>query len=179
MREFWILLVQAALMGNILLATGLGLGSFPQGPDKLKTVCREAGAAAWVLVISVSLSRFLDFYGFQFMLPSALRTTVFLLLAYLVLKITAVYGKIKCHEAVLPLALAVTLWVREEEMFPLETAGYALGAALGAGLVLVLGASVMERLDFSPAFRDFRAVPVFFVVLGILSLIFRGFCAII
>lgn len=158
-----------------LLATGLGLGSFPEGPDKLKTVCREGLGTVWVMVISVSLSGFLDFYGLQLMLPPVARAVIFLLLAYLVLKIASVYGKIKCPEAVLPFALAVTLLVREEEMFALETAGYALGAALGTGLVLFLGAAVMERLDFSPVSRDYRIVPLFFVVLGLLSLIFRVF----
>lgn len=174
-----VLILQAGLAANILLTAGLGLGSFPEGPAKFKKVCLEAGGGILVVVAAVSLARFADFYQLQFLLPRSFRIFVFFIIAYLFLKAAAIYGKMSVHESILPLTLAVSVWVREDEMFAFEAAGYALGAVLGAGLVLALAAAVMERLDFAPVSKDYRIVPLFFASLGILSLVFRAFSAIL
>ena len=196
MTDILVLVLQAALAANILLAAGLGLGSFPEGPARLKKVGLEAGAGILVVVAAVSLARAADFYQLQFLLPRSFRILVFFLFAYLLLKAAAIYGKMSVHESILPLALAVSVWVREDEMFAPEAAGYALGVGLGVWLVLSLAASVMERLDFQAArqgqpaqaadgglsklaSQDHRIVPLFFVVLGVLSLVFKTFAAIL
>jgi len=161
-----------------LLATGWGFGTRPEGPEKIKTACREAGCAILAVSATVALSSALDFYMLKPWLPAFFRPLIFVMLAYLILKAAEFSRLGPCPETLVPFAVAVTLWVSKEGVPVLEASGYAVVAAAGAGLVFILTASVAERLDFSPAFKDFRVVPVFFGLLGIFSLIFRAFRAI-
>jgi electron transport complex protein RnfA len=61
----------------------------------------------------------------------------------------------------------------------LETVIFALGAATGFTLAMVLFAGLRERLDLCPVPRSFRGTAIALVTAGLLSLAFMGFAGLV
>jgi electron transport complex protein RnfA len=56
---------------------------------------------------------------------------------------------------------------------------FALGAALGFTLAMVLFAGLRERLDLAPVPKSFRGTAIALVTAGLLSLAFMGFAGLV
>lgn len=69
--------------------------------------------------------------------------------------------------------LAMALLVAESSLF--TTTLHALGAALGFTLVIVMFATLCERLDEARVPVPFRGAPIQLLVAGVISLAFAGF----
>jgi len=173
--EFLSTFSAAALAGNFLLVSGLGLGVFPQGARKLSAAGEEALSAILVVTGTAALAILLEFFFFRIWHLEFLRIPVYLLIGFLVSKIVEYYARLPYRDTFLSLALAVCLLAEVGALHFAQVLGLAAGAASGVGLVLVLGAGWVERWDFSPLPKDFRAVCLFFFSLGLLALVFKGF----
>jgi electron transport complex protein RnfA len=73
--------------------------------------------------------------------------------------------------AVLGVAL---LNVQESNNF-INSALYGFGGAIGFTLVMVLFASIRERLEFSDVPNSFRGAPIALITAGFMSVAFMGF----
>jgi electron transport complex protein RnfA len=61
----------------------------------------------------------------------------------------------------------------------LEGVIFAIGAALGFTLALILFAGLRERIDLCPVPKSFRGAAIAFVTAGLLSLAFMGFAGLV
>jgi electron transport complex protein RnfA len=71
--------------------------------------------------------------------------------------------------------LGVALLALQQRLSFSATLIYAIGAALGFSLVMVLFAAIRERLEHARVPAAFQGPPITLVTAGILSLAFMGF----
>jgi electron transport complex protein RnfA len=75
--------------------------------------------------------------------------------------------------------LGVALLCVQSDYDLLRTAVFALGAAGGFGLALIMFAGLRERLDRAEVPKPLRGVPIALVTAGLLSLAFMGFAGLV
>ena len=61
----------------------------------------------------------------------------------------------------------------------LESVVFAIGAALGFTLAMVLMAGIRERIDLGPVPKCFQGLPIAFLTAGLMSLAFMGFAGLV
>jgi len=61
----------------------------------------------------------------------------------------------------------------------LESVIFAIGAALGFTLAMVLMAGIRERVDLGPVPKCFQGLPIAFLTAGLMSLAFMGFAGLV
>lgn len=187
MTELALILIGALLVNNFVLAQFLGLCPF-LGTTRLYAPAVAMGlATAFVLTTAAAVSHLL-YHGLLVPLRlEFLRIITFIVVIAAVVQFTERLLRARSpllHELLglyLPLitsncaVLAVALLAVGQGLSFLETVVFALGAALGFSLVMVLFAALRERLEHAPVPEPFRGVPVALISAGILSLAFMGF----
>ena len=71
--------------------------------------------------------------------------------------------------------LGVAFLVIDNKFGFLQGTIFAIGTALGFGLVMVLFAAIRERLELAPISRSFRGYPIAFIAAALVSIAFFGF----
>lgn len=187
MAELGFILIGALLVNNFVLAQFLGLCPFMGVTRQYQPALAMGLATAFVLTSAAAVSHLLYHavlvpLGLEF-----LRIVAFIVVIAALVQFTEQLLRARSpllHEVLgiyLPLitsncaVLAVALLAVGQQLGFLETLIYALGAAAGFSLVLVLFAALRERLDQAPVPAPFRGVPVALITAGILSLGFMGF----
>lgn len=187
MAELGLILIGATLVNNFVLAQFLGLCPFMGVTRQYQPALAMGLATAFVLTTAAAAS---------FLLYHAVLVPLDVEYLRIVVFIVAIAGVVQLTERViraqspllyevlgiyLPLitsncaVLAVALLAVGQSLGFVETVVYAVGAAAGFSLVLVLFAALRERLEHAPVPAAFRGVPVALVTAGILSLGFMGF----
>jgi len=187
MGDLALVLIGALLVNNFVLAQFLGLCPFMGVTRQYQPAMAMGLATAFVLTTAAALSHLLYHAVLAPLDIEFLRIIVFIVVIASVVQLTerVIRATSPLLEEVLGLylplitsncaVLAVALLAVGQELGFLETLVYALGAALGFSLVMVLFAALRERLDQAPVPAAFRGVPVALVTAGILSLGFMGF----
>lgn len=187
MTELALIMVSAILVNNFVLVQFLGLCPFMGVTRQYQPALAMGLATAFVLTTAAAAS---------FLLYHAVLVPLDVEYLRIVVFIVAIAGVVQLTERViraqspllyevlgiyLPLitsncaVLAVALLAVGQSLGFVETVVYAVGAAAGFSLVLVLFAALRERLEHAPVPAAFRGVPVALVTAGILSLGFMGF----
>jgi electron transport complex protein RnfA len=187
MGELGLILIGALLVNNFVLAQFLGLCPFMGVTRQYQPAMAMGLATAFVLTTAAAMSHLLYHSVLAPLDLTYLRIVVFIVVIASVVQLTERVLRATSpllHEVLgiyLPLitsncaVLAVALLAVSQELSFLETAVYAIGAALGFSLVMVLFAALRERLDQARVPAAFRGVPVALITAGILSLGFMGF----
>jgi len=187
MAELALILVGALLVNNFVLAQFLGLCPFFGVTGNGEAAAAMGLATSFVLCLAAGLSWFahellLEPLGLEF-----LRIIVFIVVIAAVVQFTELVMRARSpllHQLLgiyLPLittncaVLGVALLALGEGLGLLETLVFALGAALGFTLVMVLFAALRERLARADVPAAFRGTPITLISAGILSLAFMGF----
>jgi len=71
--------------------------------------------------------------------------------------------------------LGVAFLVIDNKFGFLQGTIFAIGTALGFGLVMVLFAAIRERLELAPISKSFRGYPIAFIAAALVSIAFFGF----
>lgn len=187
MAEYLTLLFTTIFVNNLVLARFLGLCPFMGVSKKLESAVGMGMATAFVLTLSSVLSYLANAYLLQPFELGYLKTVTFILLIAVVVQATEmiihktspllhnVLGiflpLITTNCAVLGVAL---LNVQESNNF-INSALYGFGGAVGFTLVMVLFASIRERLEFADVPISFRGAPIALVTAGFMSVAFMGF----
>ena len=187
MAELGLILIGATLVNNFVLAQFLGLCPFMGVTRQYQPAVAMGLATAFVLTAAAAAS-FLLYHAVLVPLEvEYLRIVVFIVTIAGVVQLTERVIRAQSpllYEVLgiyLPLitsncaVLAVALLAVGQGFGFIETVVYAIGAAAGFSLVLVLFAALRERLEQAPIPAAFRGVPVALVTAGILSLGFMGF----
>ena len=195
--EFFIIIISAIFVNNIMLAQFLGTCPFIGVSSKVSTATGMSGAVVFVITLATLVTYLINKYllvafGLEF-----LQTIAFILvIASLVQMVEIVLKKISpsLYQALgifLPLittncaVLGVALnFVTKEFTFgggPAHMLNlgqaivYAFATAIGYGMALILFAGMREHLELNDVPKQFKGVPIALVTCGILAMAFMGF----
>jgi len=191
MVELLLILISAIFVNNFVLARFLGICPFMGVSKKVETALGMGMAVTFVMTVATVVTWFIQYYVLIPFGIEYLQTIAFILvIASLVQLVEMVIQKaspvlyqsvgiflplITTNCAVLGLAV---LNIQKGYGF-LEGVIFAIGAALGFTLALILFAGLRERIDLCPVPRSFRGAAIAFVTAGLLSLAFMGFAGLV
>ena len=194
--EYFLIILSAIFVNNIVLAQFLGICPFLGVSNKLSTATGMSGAVCFVITLATLVTYLINKY---LLLPfnlEFLQTIAFILvIAALVQMVEIVLKKISpsLYQALgifLPLittncaVLGVAINVVTKEftfgqaahMLNLgESLVYAFATSLGYGLAMVIFAGIREHLSMNDVPKAFKGVPVALITVGILAMAFMGF----
>ena len=191
MAELALILVSTVLVNNFVLVKFLGLCPFLGVSRKLETATGMSLATTFVLTLSSVCSYLANEYLLAPLGLEYLRTITFILVIAVVVQFTEMVVHktspllyqvlgiflplITTNCAVLGVAL---LNVQHQHSF-LQSAVYGFGAAVGFSLVMILFASIRERIAVADVPEVFRGSAIALVTAGLMSLAFMGFTGLI
>jgi electron transport complex protein RnfA len=191
MGEFFVILVSAILVNNFVLARFLGLCPFMGVTKKVDTAVGMGAAVTFVMTVAAIVTWMIQYFILAPFGIEYLQTIAFILvIASLVQLVEMVIQKtspvlyqslgiflplITTNCAVLGLAL---LNIQTGYSF-LESILFAIGAAVGFTLAMLLMAGIRERVDLGPVPKCFQGLPIAYITAGLLSLAFMGFAGLV
>jgi electron transport complex protein RnfA len=191
MAELALILVSTVLVNNFVLVKFLGLCPFLGVSRKLETATGMSLATTFVLTLSSVCSYLANEYLLAPLGLEYLRTITFILVIAVVVQFTEMVVHktspllyqvlgiflplITTNCAVLGVAL---LNVQHQHSF-LQSAVYGFGAAVGFSLVMILFASIRERIAVADVPEVFKGSAIALVTAGLMSLAFMGFTGLI
>ena len=195
--EFFLIIISAIFVNNIMLAQFLGTCPFIGVSSKVSTATGMSGAVVFVITLATLVTYLINKYLLVVFGLEFLQTIAFILvIASLVQMVEIVLKKISpsLYQALgifLPLittncaVLGVALNVVTKEftfgggaahMLNLgESIVYAFATAVGYGMALILFAGMREHLELNDVPKQFKGVPIALVTCGILAMAFMGF----
>lgn len=187
MGEYLALLFGTIFVNNLVLSRFLGLCPFMGVSKRLDTALGMGLATAFVLTLASVSSYLANTYFLQPLGLGYLKTVTFILVIAVIVQFTetvmhktspllhSVLGiylpLITSNCAVLGVAL---LNVQESNGF-VQSALYGFGGAIGFTLVMVLFASIRERLEVADVLPSFKGAPIALVTAAFMSVAFMGF----
>jgi H+/Na+-translocating ferredoxin:NAD+ oxidoreductase subunit A len=191
MTELLLILISAIFVNNFVLSRFLGICPFLGVSKKVETALGMGMAVTFVMTIAAVVTWFIQYFVLIPFGIEYLQTIAFILvIASLVQLVEMVVQKaspvlyqslgiflplITTNCAVLGLAV---LNIQKGYNF-LESVVFAIGAALGFTLAMVLFAGLRERLDLAPVPKSFRGTAIALITAGLLSLAFMGFAGLV
>lgn len=198
--EFFLIIISAIFVNNILLSQFLGICPFLGVSNKLGTAVGMSGAVCFVITLATVVTYLIN----QFLLVpfnlQFLQTIAFILvIAALVQVVEIVLKKISpsLYQALgifLPLittncavlGVAITVVTKEftfggtAHLLNLgEATVYALATSLGYGLAMILFAGLREHLALNNVPKSFRGLPIALITVSIMAMAFLGFAGIV
>jgi electron transport complex protein RnfA len=187
MTELIVILIGTVLVNNFVLVRFLGLCPFLGVSQNIEAAAGMSLATAFVLTLSSATAYLLHQYVLLPLDLEYLRTISFILVIAASVQFTEIMVRrlspllhqvlgifiplIATNCAVLGVAL---LNVQQSKGF-VQSVFFGFGAAAGFALVLVMFASIRERLDAADIPSPFRGTSIALMTAGIMSLAFMGF----
>ena len=187
MKELLIIAISSALVSNVVLSQFLGICSFVGVSKKVETAAGMGGAVIFVITIASIVANLI----YQFVLAPLgidyLKTIVFILVIAALVQFVEMFLKkmvpplYKSLGIFLPLittncaVLGVAILVQRKEYDLFTSVLYAVAAAAGFLLALILMAGIRERFEITRIPRSMRGVPIGLVMAGLMSLAFMAF----
>ncbi|MBE0501979.1 MAG: electron transport complex subunit RsxA [Desulfuromonadales bacterium] len=191
MADLLLILVSAIFVNNFVLARFLGICPFLGVSKNVETALGMGMAVTFVMTVATVVTWFIQYFVLVPFGLEYLQTIAFILvIASLVQLVEMVVQKsspvlyqslgiflplITTNCAVLGLAV---LNIQKEYSF-LEGVIFAIGAAAGFTLAMILFAGLRERVALSPVPAPFRGTAIALVTAGLLSLAFMGFAGLV
>lgn len=191
MVELILILISAIFVNNFVLARFLGICPFLGVSKKVETALGMGMAVTFVMTVAAVVTWLIQYFILIPFNIEYLQTIAFILvIASLVQLVEMVIQKVSpvlyqslgiflplitTNCAVLGLAV---LNIQKGYSF-LESIVFAIGAALGFTLAMVLFAGLRERIDICPVPKSFRGTAIALVTAGLLSLAFMGFAGLV
>ncbi|MEA1989983.1 MAG: electron transport complex subunit RsxA [Pseudomonadota bacterium] len=187
MQEYILILISTVLVNNFVLVKFLGLCPFMGVSKKTDAALGMGLATTFVLTLSSVLSYIIYTYLLEPFGLEYLQTIAFILAIAAVVGFTemaihktspALYQVLGIYLPLITTNCAVLgvalLNVGENNDF-IASAVYGFGAAVGFTLVMVLFASIRERIDVADVPGPFKGAPIALITAGLMSMAFMGF----
>lgn len=191
MIHYLLLLIGTVFVNNFILVKFLGICPFMGVSKKLETAIGMGLATTFVLTLASVCAYLIEHYILQPLGVSYLRTISFILVIAVVVQFTELVihktspvlyrllgiflPLITTNCAVLGVAL---LNVNQNHNF-IESIVYGLGASLGFSMVLILFASLRERIATADIPTPFKGASIAMITAGLMSLAFMGFTGLV
>ena len=189
--EYFVIVISAIFVSNIVLAQFLGICPFVGVSGKLSTSVGMGGAVLFVMTLATIVTWILQYYVLNPFGLGFMQTIVFILvIAALVQMVEIILKKVSppLYQALgvfLPLittncaVLGVAILTVQKDFNLLEGVVFAIANALGFTLAIVLFSGIREHLDLMEVPKGMKGVPIALVVAGILALAFMGFTGLV
>ena len=179
--SYFLIVITAIFVNNIVLAQFLGICPFLGVSKKIDTALGMSAAVAFVMTLATICTYLIEYYVLrQFHIEYLQTITYILVIATLVQLIEIILKKVLpvLYQALgvfLPLIttnctiLGVAIVVIQKEYNMLESVVFALSTSIGFGLALVLFAGLREHLSLVKVPKGMQGMPVALVVAGLLA----------
>jgi len=186
-QSYLLIIISTVLVNNIVLVKILGLCPFMGVSKKLETSISMSAATAFVLTIGSMTSWAINHYLLEPNDLIYLRTLSFILVIAGVVQFTEMLMEknfpllYQLLGIFLPLittncaVLGIPLLNAQSSHTLIESALFGLGGAIGFSIVLILFASIRERLEGAEIPLPFKGTAIALVTASIMSLAFMGF----
>jgi electron transport complex protein RnfA len=186
-QHYFLIIISTVLVNNIVLVKILGLCPFMGVSKKLETSISMSAATAFVLTIGSMTSWAINHYLLEPNDLMYLRTLSFILVIAGVVQFTEMLMEknfpllYQLLGIFLPLittncaVLGIPLLNAQSSHTLIESALFGLGGAIGFSIVLILFASLRERLEGAEIPLPFKGTAIALVTASIMSLAFMGF----
>ena len=186
-QHYFLIIISTVLVNNIVLVKILGLCPFMGVSKKLETSISMSAATAFVLTIGSMTSWAINHYLLEPNDLVYLRTLSFILVIAGVVQFTEMLMEknfpllYKLLGIFLPLittncaVLGIPLLNAQSSHTLIESALFGFGGAIGFSIVLILFASIRERLEGAEIPLPFKGTAIALVTASIMSLAFMGF----
>lgn len=187
MVDYVLLVIGTVLINNFVLVKFLGLCPFMGVSKKIETAIGMGLATTFVLTLASICAYLVDHFILIPLNAQFLRTLVFILVIAVIVQLTEMMINktsptlyrllgtylplITTNCAVLGVAL---LNVNLANNF-IQSVLYGFGSAFGFALVLVIFASLRERLAACDVPKPFKGASIAFITAGLMSMAFMGF----
>jgi electron transport complex protein RnfA len=187
MQEYFIIIISAVLVNNIVLSQFLGICPFLGVSKKLSSSLGMGGAVSFVLIIASLITWVLQTYLLVPLNITYLQTIAFILvIASLVQFVEIVIKKFsppmyKALGIFLPLittncaVLGVAIINIQNEFSLGKVIVHSLSHAAGFTLALLLMSGIRERLEDADIPESMRGTPIALIVAALMSISFLGF----
>jgi electron transport complex protein RnfA len=187
MQEYFIIIISAVLVNNIVLSQFLGICPFLGVSKKLSASLGMGGAGSFVLIIASFITWALQTYLLTPLNITYLQTIAFILvIASLVQFVEMVIKKFsppmyKALGIFLPLittncaVLGVAIINIQNEYSLGKVMVHSLSHAAGFTLALLLMSGIRERLEDADIPESMRGTPIALIVAALMSISFLGF----
>jgi len=186
-QHYFLIIISTVLVNNIVLVKILGLCPFMGVSKKLETSISMSAATAFVLTIGSMTSWAINHYLLEPNDLIYLRTLSFILVIAGVVQFTEMLMEknfpllYQLLGIFLPLittncaVLGIPLLNAQSSHTLIESALFGFGGAIGFSIVLILFASIRERLEGAEIPLPFKGTAIALVTASIMSLAFMGF----
>ena len=186
-QHYFLIIISTVLVNNIVLVKILGLCPFMGVSKKLETSISMSAATAFVLTIGSMTSWAINHYLLEPNDLIYLRTLSFIVVIAGVVQFTEMLMEknfpllYQLLGIFLPLittncaVLGIPLLNAQSSHSLIESALFGLGGAIGFSIVLILFASIRERLEGAEIPLPFKGTAIALVTASIMSLAFMGF----
>lgn len=191
MQDYFIIIISAVLINNIVLSQFLGICPFLGVSKKLSASLGMGGAVSFVLVLSGAITWAIQTYILNPFDIGYLQTVAFILvIASLVQFVEMVIKKFspplyKALGIFLPLittncaVLGVAIINLQKEYTLAKAMTHSLSHAAGFTLALVLMSGIRERLEDADIPESMQGTPIALVIAALMSISFLGFSGLI
>jgi Na+-translocating ferredoxin:NAD+ oxidoreductase subunit A len=191
MQEYFIIIISAVLINNIVLSQFLGICPFLGVSKKLSASLGMGGAVSFVLVLAGALTWAVQVYLLNPFKIGYLQTIAFILIiAALVQFVEMVMKKYspplyKALGIYLPLittncaVLGVAIINIQKEYTFAKVMVHSLSHAAGFTLALVLMSGIRERMEDADIPESMQGTPIALVIAALMSMAFLGFSGLI
>lgn len=189
-REYFLMMIGAALVNNVILARFLGLCSFMGVTTRIDTSLGMGFATTFVITLSSMIDWAVEAYLLEPYDLGYLRTVTFIMVIAAAVQFTEMVIKkvsptlFKMLGIYLPLittncaVLGVALLLVEGHMGFLPSVLFAFSSSIGYSIVMIIFAGLRERLALAQAPMLVDGPPLGFITASILALAFMGFSGI-
>jgi electron transport complex protein RnfA len=186
-QHYFLIIISTVLVNNIVLVKILGLCPFMGVSKKLETSISMSAATAFVLTIGSMTSWAINHYLLEPNDLIYLRTLSFIVVIAGVVQFTEMLMEknfpllYQLLGIFLPLittncaVLGIPLLNAQSSHTLIESALFGLGGAIGFSIVLILFASIRERLEGAEIPLPFKGTAIALVTASIMSLALMGF----
>ena len=203
--EYFIIIISAVFVNNVVLSQFLGICPFLGVSKKVSTAAGMSAAVTFVMALATLVTYLLQKYVLEAFHIEFMQTVAFILvIAALVQMVEIILKKISpsLYQALgifLPLittncvVLGVAIQVVSKEFDFINNVGaanpammnlgqsvvFAIATALGYSLAMVLFAGIREQLDLNNVPKAFKGVPIALISAGIMAMAFMGFSGLV
>ena len=184
--EYFVIIISAIFVNNILLSQFMGICPFLGVSTKVSTAAGMGAAVTFVMTIASIAAYMLQYYVLVPLHIEYMQTIVFILvIAALVQMVEIILKKVSpaLYQALgvfLPLittncaVLGVSVLLVQKEFNLGESVVFAVSTALGFTLAMVLFAGIRERLDIEKLPKAMKGIPIALITASILAMAFMG-----
>ncbi|MBO5874718.1 MAG: electron transport complex subunit RsxA [Rikenellaceae bacterium] len=189
--EYFVIIISAIFVNNILLSQFMGICPFLGVSTKVSTAAGMGAAVTFVMTIASIAAYLLQYYVLVPLHIEYMQTIVFILvIAALVQMVEIILKKVSpaLYQALgvfLPLittncaVLGVAVLLVQKELNLGESVVFAVSTAIGLTMAMLLFAGLRERLDIEKLPKAMKGIPIALITASILAMAFMGFSGLV